>query len=185
MKEIQLARRYALALFTVARETNLTSEVAADFEQLLKVIAENRDFRVMLQSPVIPSHKKKAIMTALFGSHIHDISLRFMNLLAHNGREKYLNVVAGQVVELYREFMGIVRITVVSAQPLNPSNRQELVAKLRQVFGDRTELLEKTEPSLLGGFVLEWGDQRYDASLLKEVKELRKEFEENLYVRQF
>lgn len=185
MKEIQLARRYAIALFAVAGELNLTAKVAEDFGQLKTVIAENRDFRTMLSSPVIPAHKKSAIIKALFSSHMQELSINFMNLLTRNGRERYLATIAEQVEVLYKDFMGIVSINVISAQPLNESNRQEITLRLKQILGERIELHETIDPSIMGGFVLEWGDQRYDASLLREIKELRKEFQENLYIRQF
>lgn len=185
MKEIQLAHRYALALFSVAREHNLTDAVANDFIQLRKVILENRDFRTMLASPVIPSHKKTAVMKALFAPHMHELSIRFMTLLANNGRERYLETVAEQVGVLYHEFMGIVSVQVTTANALSPVNRAQLVAQLKQLLGERLELREVVDPSIMGGFVLDWNDQRYDASLLREVKGLRKEFQENLYVRQF
>lgn len=185
MKEIQLAHRYALALFSVARELNLTETVAKDFVQLRKVILENREFRTMLSSPVIPGHKKTAVMKALFTPHMHELSIRFLSLLAQNGREQYLETVAEQVGVLYNEFMSIVSVQVTTAIALNSSNRQQLIDQLKHLLGDRLELHEVVDPSVMGGFVLDWNDQRYDASLLREVKGLRKEFQENLYVRQF
>lgn len=185
MKEIQLARRYALAVFAVAREMELTARVAADFEQIERVIAENRDFRLMLNSPVFPVHKKCAILKALFSNHIHEISLRFMDLLTRHGREKYLVEVAEQIGALFREFTGCIVIRIISAHPLSTANRSELITLLKKTFGENIETREIIDSNLIGGFVLEWGDQRYDSSLIREVKELRKEFGENLYIRQF
>lgn len=185
MKETQLARRYALALFSVARELNLTSKVAEDFKQLISVIRQNIDFRIMLNSPVIPSYKKINVLKSLFSSHMQDLSIRFMTLLAKHERERYLELVAEQVGVLYNEFMGIVVVRVTSATPLSIENRDQLLVQLKETLGDKLELQEVIDPDLVGGFILDWNDQRYDASLLRQVKELRNEFKENLYVRQF
>ncbi|HAQ64960.1 MAG TPA: ATP synthase F1 subunit delta [Bacteroidales bacterium] len=185
MKETQLARRYALALFSVARELKLTTKVAEDFDQLITVIRQNSDFRTLLNSPVIPAHKKISILKSLFSPHMHELSIRFMILLAKHERERYLELVAEQIGVLYHEFMGIVIVRVTSAAPLSTENRNQLLEHLNETLGDKLELQEVVDPELVGGFILDWNDQRYDASLLRQVKELRKEFQENLYVRQF
>ncbi len=185
MKENQLARRYALALFSVARELNLTKKVAEDFNQLITVIKQHSDFRTMLNSPVIPAYKKINVLNSLFSDHMQDLSIRFMTLLTRHEREQYLELVAEQVGVLYNEFMGIVVVRVTSAVPLSKGNRDQLLEQLKETLGNKLELQEVVNPGLVGGFILDWNDQRYDASLLRQVKELRKEFQENLYVRQF
>jgi F-type H+-transporting ATPase subunit delta len=47
------------------------------------------------------------------------------------------------------------------------------------------DLIETIDKSLIGGFIVSTGNVRYDASLTTSIKKLKKEFEENLYVREF
>jgi len=40
-------------------------------------------------------------------------------------------------------------------------------------------------PELIGGFILEFDNQVYDASVSKRLDEMKKQFSENLYIKNF
>ena len=44
---------------------------------------------------------------------------------------------------------------------------------------------EQIDPSLIGGFVLEFDNKRYDASVASKLNDLKSDFNKNQYVREF
>ncbi len=54
---------------------------------------------------------------------------------------------------------------------------------LKYSTNETVELEERINPELIGGFLLRFGDKQFDASILREIENLRKEFDKNLYVK--
>ena len=50
---------------------------------------------------------------------------------------------------------------------------------------DKLEIIEKVDPSIIGGFVIEVGDKLYDASISHKLEQFKKEFAANQYVKSF
>jgi F-type H+-transporting ATPase subunit delta len=47
---------------------------------------------------------------------------------------------------------------------------------------EHVELETKVDPALVGGFILEFNNNKVDASILRDLKDLRKQFVDNHYV---
>ena len=47
------------------------------------------------------------------------------------------------------------------------------------------ELIEKINDKLIGGFTLQVGDKRVDASLAKQIRKLAMSFSENPYIKEY
>ena len=62
MRETRVANRYAKALFDLSIELKLDKQTIKDIELLHTVCKQNRDFVLMLKSPVIRDVKKMAIL---------------------------------------------------------------------------------------------------------------------------
>ena len=87
-------------------------------------------------------------------------------------------------IEKYKEHNNIVTIEIRTVQPLTEGMRDKIVSILEKRRGITVELIEKIDPTLIGGFIVSTGTLRYDSSLAHSIRKLKKEFEENLYVRE-
>ena len=64
--------------------------------------------------------------------------------------------------------------------------RNKVIKALKEQTGKGIELIEETDERLIGGFILRWKDQQYDASIANQINKLKKEVEGiNLYVKGF
>ena len=50
---------------------------------------------------------------------------------------------------------------------------------MKQFTGKEIELMGEIKEELIGGFILQWGDKQYDASILKQIKEMKKSVAES------
>jgi len=180
-----IAERYAKSLFELALEINKLEQVKKDMDLMIDVIRNNPDFRQLLVSPVVRPDKKVNVMDKVFGDKIEEITLKFYQLITSKRREKYLEGIAKEFIAKYKEYKNIVTIEVRTVKPLDEKIRNRIISILEQRGGIIVDLVEILDPKIIGGFVVSTENVRYDASLTTSIKKLKKEFEENPYIREF
>jgi len=185
MNNSKISIRYAKALFDLAIEFKELDKVNDDMLAMAAVCKTNRDFTVMLNSPVIHEDKKHKIMGLVFGPSFTKLSITFLNIITKKRRESYLPVIAVQFTELYKEHMGITTVQIQSAFPMDDDNRKKITGLLKKMTSREIELIEEVKADLLGGFVITVNDVQYDISIANRIQQLKKEFDKNLYIKGF
>jgi F-type H+-transporting ATPase subunit delta len=179
-----IAKRYAKALFDFSLEMNVIEETKTDMDLILSVCASNADFNQLLRSPVIRAKKKQNVMKAIFSKEISELSLRYLDIITRKKREKYIKQIAEEYILAYKKFKNIFSIHFASATSITADIRQKVIDLLEKQTNGSVELIESVKKELVGGFVLNYDDYRYDASIAYQLKKLKKETAEiNLYVR--
>jgi F-type H+-transporting ATPase subunit delta len=138
---------------------------------------ENRDFAVFLKSPIIHVEKKMEVFNALFEGKVEGETLNFYQLVVQKGREKVLPLIMQHVIEEYKKMKGITTVTITSASEMSEKEFDRISDKLRKsgMASENVEYIQKIDPAIIGGFVIEIGDKLYDASVAGKLKKLRKE----------
>lgn len=179
-----IAERYAKALFDLADENGKIENIYIDMKLLLNVIQESKDFRQFLVSPVVRPDKKLGAMDEIFDGKVDDITKKFYHLITLKRREKYLSGIANAFVDQYKEFKKIVTVEIRTVEPLTESMKKRIISLIENRRGVTVDLVDMVDPKLIGGFIVSTSDLRLDYSLATSIKKLKKEFEENLYVRE-
>lgn len=172
MKKATVSIRYAQALFDLAVENNNVEAVSSDMGYLVQVNEENRDFQLLLSSPVIKSEKKVAILKEIFVD-FQAVSAGFVALIAKNGREAILPQIADAYLELVKKKNNITSITIVTATKLDEGVKKQILDKVKVAVKGELEVTEEIDPSLIGGFVVRMGDIRIDASVASKLGQLK------------
>lgn len=181
-----VAERYANALFQLALERNAVEEVYQDNKLITKTCNENRDLVLLLKSPIVQSEKKIRIVTRIFSNALNPITMTYMLIMIRKRRESFIPEIARQLVEEYKEYKNI--LTVHFASPIAPDadNRKDVLALMKNYTKANIELVEEINKELIGGFVLSWKDLQYDASIAREIENMRRKIAKvNLYVKGF
>jgi F-type H+-transporting ATPase subunit delta len=178
----KVAGRYAKSLIDLALEQGKLQSVVGDIEVLNESV-KNRDLYLMLKSPIINSDKKASVMKALFGERFEAVTMGFINLCLNKGRESILPEIASELLAEYKKMQGISTIKVTTATPLSAEGLEALRAKLiaSSVTAKDVEIETVIKPDIIGGFVIEFADKLYDASVVAKLAALRKEFTGNVY----
>jgi len=175
MKSNKSAVRYATALLELAIEHNKVELIESDILQLIQTAAEVHDFQVFLSSPLIITDKKISILNQIF-KDFNQTTLDFMSLVAKNGRESIMVVIAQQFISLLKAHRGIVPITIISAQQLEEGTKQSILAKISATITGTPEITEQIDADLIGGFIVRMGDHQIDASVANQLKRLKQQF---------
>ena len=181
-----IAVPYAKALFDFALEKDAVEIVYADMQSLNSLCKSNRDFLLMLKSPILKTEKKQKIIATVFKDAISDITRGFLKIITAKRRESLLPDMAISFVDLYKDYKGILTTLVKTAVPLTEEIRGKILEVMSTQAKGRVDLVEEIKEELIGGFVLQWKDMQYDASILNEINKMRKSMAMiNLYKKGF
>lgn len=180
-----LSKRYAQALFDLAVELNILEKVVSDLRFVGKVFSENRELRVIIANPVIDAHKKSGILNKLFEGKVQELTIKFLQLITEKGRETFIPSISEAFNEIYLEFKNILTVNLTTAQKTQKVITDDISNKLHKATKMNIELDEKVDGDIIGGFVVNFQDYKYDASIINQLNKLKKVFSENLYETQF
>lgn len=183
MSTIRIASRYAKSLLDLSAERGELEAVLSDV-QLFKKSLESKDLLNLVKSPIINTGKKRDIFKVLFKEKFNPTTYAFTDLILNKGREAYLPAIVDAFMVQYNEMQRMSSATLTVATEMSDAQLNEIKAKLLQssITLDNVDLEIKVDPSILGGFVIEIGDNLYDASAKHKLEKLRKEFTRNDYV---
>jgi len=168
-----MAKRYALALFDVTHKLGREDQAGEDLSTLASIIAGHADLRKVLESPAVPSQKKKEVLDAIVAqSGFSGEVTRMLDLLAERDRLMYLTVVAEVYAERLLQAKKIVPAEVTTAVPLEDRNRAALSQALGRAAGGQVTLTERVDPSIIGGVVAKVGSIVFDGSVTRQLEKL-------------
>lgn len=177
MKVGKIAVRYARALFLSAREQGILDEVRKDMEMILAAVTDTAEVKSLLESPVVETRKKTAILVSLFEGKVGNLALDFIRLVTGNNREEYLAAICRHYIKLYKEEKGIKMASIETAILITNEIRQEMVAIITRAFNAEIELQEGVNKELIGGFILRVEDKQLDSSVRGKLGRIKKELQ--------
>ncbi len=172
----RIASRYAKSLLQLAEEQGQLEAVRNDMDTFGSAL-EHRDLYLLLKSPIVHADKKISILHAIFKDKMTPLTMSFLDICVMKGREPYLTEMAEGFIAQYREKKNILSLKVISATPLNDQVQNQIKEQVKASGMAKGEIqLDATvNPDLIGGFILELEDKRYDASVARKLDLLRKE----------
>lgn len=185
MADSRAASRYVKSLLDLAVERKVLEEVHRDMVLFTDAVSKSRQLDLLLQSPVIKHDQKLVILKKIFAGKVHALTMAFFEIITKKNREPILATVARQFHNAYNERKGIVKATVTTPIPLDAGARAD-IEKLVRTYSDKKEieLIERLDPELIGGFILNVGDRQVDASIRHKIKTLKVKFSENPYIKE-
>lgn len=183
MSNPRLAVRYAKSLIDLSTEHNQLEEVNKDMRFLQRICKSNPDFVSVLKSPIIKPEKKERILSAVIEGRVGKVTSTFINFLVQKGREFNLTEIISSFIEQYNVIKGIRRVKITTAVPMSKELESDLV---RQFAGgtdiSKVEVEAIVDNSLIGGFLMETSGRLIDASIIRDLKDVNKQFQNNEYI---
>lgn len=175
MNEGLIPRRYAKALYKVALERKVDQRVYVLMQTLASSFDTTHGLQAMVSNPFVAQDEKDKIITTAAGASDADSTFAdFLKLLAQNKRTDMLNEIARAYIDIYRQEHNIRKVEVVSAAPLDPAVLKRITSLVEShLHGATMEFSSAVDPDLIGGFVINVDNERLDASVSHQLKELR------------
>lgn len=171
--DLRVARRYAKALFNVARAAGAVAAVQQNLQLVQQMADASGLLMGVLRHPRIARQRKNQVLENLFQQQVRPELANFMALLVEKDRAGLLPQIHQQFNQLVDEDAGIVDACVTSAVPLQPRQQDKLRDRLQAISGKSVRMEYAVDPALLAGLNVRLGDRLIDASAAAELDSLR------------
>ncbi|MDE5838277.1 MAG: ATP synthase F1 subunit delta [Paramuribaculum sp.] len=175
MNEGLIPKRYAKAIYEVAAQKGVQMDIYTLMSNLAHAFEIQPDIQKVLSNPFVkPQDKKKIILTAAQATSDNTGFNNFLTLLQNNNRFACARAIALAYLETFRAQNNIKVVKVCTAAPLEPEEESRLKKIIAAHLGNATmEYSSEVKPELIGGFTVQSGNERLDASVANELKQLR------------
>jgi F-type H+-transporting ATPase subunit delta len=183
MNNPRLATRYAKSIVDLAVEQNQLDAVYNDMKLILRICKSNPDFVAVLQSPIIKPSTKGKIIESITKERVSVLTSAFIKLLVAKTREINLPEIAAAFVDQYNVINNIHKVKITTAVQMSDMLKATILSKVTENNPSGSIDLETAvNADLIGGFILETAGRSLDASILRDLKDIRMQFLNNDYL---
>ena len=170
-----IARRYARALFDVARETQKIREMGEEMGRLAQTFRDVPGLPGVLSNPAHTRTERREIASRLVdeGLRLAPDLKNLLHLLIENGRVRDLPSIADRYQELADDAAGRAHVILRSAAPLSDEDRRRVEEGLSRVTGKQVTVDMRVEPALIGGLAAQVGGLVFDGSVRAQLEALK------------
>lgn len=168
----ELTSRYAEALYLLKKESNSLLEAQQEIKELIKIIKDDPDFLMVLDSSYIEKEKRLEIVDQVFKSVDEEIK-NLVKVVIENNRALYLLGIFEDFNSLVNEYRGVKEGLVYSTEPLKEVEIEKLTSTISKIENHPIELKNVIDPSLLGGVKVVINDHIYDGSLKHSLEQMK------------
>jgi F-type H+-transporting ATPase subunit delta len=159
-------------LFDAAKENGRLAVVHQELSDFSAAVREVPELRTVLRNPELDPETKAGIVTDVIGE-ADQLVRNFLRLAAEKGR-------IGEIEEIAREFDRLLaaeerrlEVELTTAYELSDEEASGILDQIEKASGRTVEASRKVDPNLIGGFVLQAGSMRVDASVRGRIERLR------------
>ena len=182
MSDLRVASRYARSLIELSAERGQAEQVHTDMKLVHATVQQNRQLSLTLGNPIINAEKKLTILKAIFGDKVSALTITFFELVTRKGRAPLLFATASEFHEQYLRSQGIDNASVTTAIPFTEEMRAGFKTLIKTKTGKTVELREIVDPSIIGGYILQAGDEQIDESVAGKLAQIKLKLTDTSYI---
>ena len=171
------AQGYGKALFELAQDNQNEAQVRNELLLVRKVLCENPEYITLMDTPAVSSEEKCRLLNTAFGS-MDAMLQNFLSILCEKRSFFRFNACADAFCLAYDEAHNILRATAITAVAMSKSQEDALRTKLSELTGKNIELINRIDPSVLGGVTLRYAGVQIDDSIQARLETLRRSLAE-------
>ncbi len=176
-----IAKRYARALFEIARDENTLEQTYNELRMFSAVLEENENLQEFLANPIFDLPDKKAVVIEILSKlEISIMAANFLKLLVDKRRIDILPDVEASYLKYIDDVLNKARVRVKTAFPLSEDLSDQIKNQLENLTGKTVEVVIEEDPSLVGGIVVGIGDTLYDGSIRAQLASIRELIREEM-----
>ena len=170
---------YATALFTAAAKDSSVDKTFQSVQKLNEAIANDSKLGFILANPALSLDSRKQVISTISSTlKLEPIVTNLLSVLSENNRLELFTHIAKQFSILNSAYNGVVEATVISAKPLDSKTLQRLQKAIQGSkfvgSGKSLKIANEVKPEILGGLIVEVGDNSVDLSVSAKVNKLNK-----------
>ena len=176
----EISERYALALYDLSKENNQIEEFASNMKSFIKLFNSNESLRYFVKNPTHSVNDQKIVFDKILNlMKLNKLVKNFFSILIVKKRIFFVDKIAEKFLNIISIKKGELSLNVVSAKKLEDKEILDLEKEISSNLKNKIKLNCKTDPSLIGGLVLQIGSLMIDTSLKNKLNKYKKSMMEN------
>lgn len=175
MSDLAVAKRYAVALFQIAKEQNLLDQIEEELRTVKEVFTNDNDLLSFLQHPKVTRDAKRTTIVNAFSSLSKSVQ-NTLQLMVDRHRIEAIAPMVDEFIELANEEKSVADAKVYSVRPLTEAETTAISTAFAAKVGKNTlRITNITDSNLLGGIKLRIGNTIYDGTVSGKLDRLSKQ----------
>ena len=170
----QLGIVYGQALYTLAREEDLTDAIRQELVTVRDVFEAQPEYLRLLAAANIPRQERCDLVDQAFRGRVHPYVLNFLKILTEKGYAKSYGACVDAYICQYNADNHILPVKAVSAVALTQEQITRLEEKISSITGKAAQIENKVDPQCLGGIVLDYDGTQVDGTVANRIEKVRK-----------
>jgi F-type H+-transporting ATPase subunit delta len=171
-RDLAVGRLYAEAILALAEERGQSDALLDELKELVEFLDRNPKVEHFLASQMVDEEGRARVLDELLKGQASDLLLDALQVINRKGRLGQLRAIVESYRKALHELRGWVDVHVRSAVPLDDGQRTRLQDVIAASTGRKPTLIERVDPSLIGGLVVEVEGKKYDASVASRLQDL-------------
>ena len=169
-----IGRRYAEAIFDIARKQNTIDRTLEDVQEIARVFS-NRKVAYLLTEPKVPAQRKETAIRQALASKVLPTSLNLALLVVQRELVEAMQNIANELEKLVLDYKNEAKAQVTTAAPMDEAQSNSVKQALERRTGKTILMQTRVQPEILGGVVARVGDRVIDGSVRFRLSALRQQ----------
>ena len=170
---ITSTERYSLALYELASENNVISQVEDQSSSILNLISSSKDFSNLIKDPTNSQEDLKKVLNIISENNKFESLLKnFLSFLVIKRRFFYVEQILKSFIETCSKKRGELKAELKSAKELSSDEISKITNELTQNFSSKIKLNYKHDKSLIGGLIVQVGSTMVDTSIKNKLQQI-------------
>jgi F-type H+-transporting ATPase subunit delta len=164
---------YARALLEMAQAETVTQRIEEELFRLRELLKSNPNLLEFLKDPNVTREGKRQALAELFQGRVHSLVLNALITVSDTDRTNRLPAIIEEFIALAAASRQKVSGEIITAIKLDDAMLARLSAELSRITGKSVQLFQKVDPAILGGAIIQVGEQVIDGSLRRKLNQIR------------
>lgn len=171
-RSLALGRVYARAILELAEAQGQGAALLEEIGGLAQLLDSDPELEHFFSSPLIEPEVREPVIEKVFRGRASDLLVDTVQIINRKGRLGVLRAIAEAYRLEYRDLHGLVDARVRTAVPLSAELRARLRAAVAGFTGREPSLIEKVDPALIGGMIVEVAGRKIDSSVAYRLRQM-------------
>ena len=168
------ANRYSLALYELAAEANMISEIEVHSVSIIDLIASSEDFNSLIKDPTNNKQDQLNALNKISEQYkLNELLTKFLSFLIFKRRFFYVDKILKNLVETCSIKRGEIKAELTSAKDLTENEVNGIKEELTKNFSSKIKLNYKYDSSLIGGLTVQVGSTMVDTSIKNKLQQIK------------
>lgn len=169
-----ISKRYAVALFELAKETDKIDLFNSQVELIYNSIKDDKEFLTVLNHPRISGGEKFNLFQNIYKDNISEEILGLISIVVNKNRETEILEILETFLELVKDYKGITTAYVFSAIALNDEQLTKIKENLSKNLNKEIIIEASIKPELIGGLLINVDGKVIDNSIKRNLDDIKK-----------